>query len=360
MPLQDIIIDSIRSKGPISFRDFMETALYYPGHGNYTSPGDKIGKGGDYYTSPCLGNLFGQMIAKQIEEVWELLNRKPFSIVEYGAGQGTLCYDILQQLKTNAVLYNQLRYVIIEKSEEMKQRQVKLLKDKVEWYDDIAFVGNFNGCILANEVLDNFAVHQVLMQDELMEIFVDYDNDFKETLSPAGEKLKNYLSALKIELPNGYRTEINLEATKWIKNIAGALNEGVVLTIDYGYGSKELYGPNRKSGTLLCYHKHTINEAFYRNPGEQDITAHVNFSALKYFGEQSGLTFGGFTNQAQFLLSLGLCDHLTSQVKQVPHQGNLMMIQQLLMGLGKKIKVLALQKGINKPLSGMRLSLPLV
>ena len=139
------------------------------------------------------------------------MDKEPIVIVEYGAGTGVLCFDILGYLKKNTTLYDQVRYCIIEKSEAMKKEQ-SCLNEKVEWIGNLSDIAGITGCILSNEVIDNYSVHQVIMEDELMEVYVDYTNEFFEVLRPASEELKNYLAEQNISLPKGYRTEINLQA----------------------------------------------------------------------------------------------------------------------------------------------------
>jgi len=371
LQLSEIIKNKINEDGPISFHDFMEIALYYPGLGYYTSSNDKIGKQGDYYTSPYLTTIFGNVLAKQLEEMWVFTGKKDFTIVEYGAGMGSLCIDILKQLNGNKEFYKKLKYCIIEKSETMRLKEKiiidqNLANEKICWYDSIEELPSFTGCVLANEVLDNFSVHKVVMkEDGLKEILVDYENGFIEILKPAHEDLKNYFSQLDIELPNGFCAEVNLEAIDWLKKISSSLKKGFVLTIDYGYPSSELYQTHHRLGTIVCYNKHTVNDLPYQNIGQQDITAHVNFSALKFWGTKHGLNNCGFTNQSQFLLGLGLTEHLR---KLEEHEKNsfevrkkLMSVHTLLMSMGKKFKVLIQQKGLNKPiLSGLQFCQPLI
>lgn len=365
MLLSEIIIEKIRLNGPISFCEFMEMALYYPGLGYYTSAEDKIGTDGDYYTSPYLTNIFGEMIGKQLEEMWSVLDRKPFTILEYGAGPGTLCLDILNYLKNNPALYDDLQYCIVEKSPVMVEMEKKILHEKVRWLNSLNDISPITGCILANEVVDNFSVHQVIMKDELMEVFVDHNNGFAEVLKPASEALKDYLDRLGVVLPNDFRTEINLEAIIWIKESASALKQGFALTIDYGYPSAELYDEQRRSGTLVCYKDHIVNSNFYAEIGNQDITAHVNFTALKRWGMQYGLEWTGYTDQAYFLRSLGLVNHLRKiedKLKGDPAAARRTLVQlnKLLLDMGKKFKVLIQHKGIQKPmLSGLQFSQPL-
>jgi SAM-dependent MidA family methyltransferase len=369
--LEKIIRDKIRSEGPLSFHDFMEMALYYPGLGYYTSEPGKIGKHGDYYTAPHLSAVYGNLVAKQLEEMWQLCGKKDFTVVEYGAGMGSLCNDILDQVKQNKEFFKQLKYCIIEKSEAMRRKQMRivapgLVNEKIAWYDSIEDIPSFTGCVLANEVLDNFSVHKVIMKEnELKEIFVDYDNGFIEVQKPAHDDLKEYFAALAIELPNDFCAEVNLEAVEWIKRISSSLDKGFVLTIDYGYPSSELYQSYHRLGTIVCYNKHTVNDLPYNNIGLQDITAHVNFSALKFWGAKHGLNNCGFTNQSQFLLGLGLTEHLRKLEEKENNsfevRKKLMMLHTLLMSMGKKFKVLIQQKGLTNPLlSGLQFCQPLI
>ena len=347
--LKNIIIEKIKNTGPISFHDFMETCLYYPGMGYYTSPRNKIGKKGDYYTSSYVTPVFGVMIARQLEEMWKILGQKKFMVIEYGAGTGFLACDILNSIKCNCKFYDSLEYYIIEKSPVMREIEKSILPEKVCWYNSIDEIpGEISGCVLSNELLDNFSVHQVIMDDELMEIFVDYENNFFEVLKPAGELLKNYLSELGVSLPKSYRTEINLEAISWIKNIADRMKEGFVITIDYGYPSRELYRSYRNRGTLMCYYNHAVGENPFQHIGEQDITAHVNFSALYHEGKKYGLDGCGLTDQADFLSNLGIEEYL-EEIKlhdQLSSQKELLLKKILLEDMGRKFKVFIQRKGV--------------
>ncbi|HVU57773.1 MAG TPA: SAM-dependent methyltransferase [Puia sp.] len=363
MSLSQIIVDRIKKEGPISFHDFMEMSLYYPGYGYYSTSRTRIGKGGDFYTSPCVSSLFGEMIARQLEEMWYWLGKQPFSIVEYGAGTGLLCRDILHSLKKNEALYVDLAYHIIEKSG--CSGPDELFPEKVSWHEDITDVPAIVGCVLSNELIDNFSVHQVVMQDELMEVYVDHDNGFTECLRPASQNLKDYFHELGVELPRGFRTEINLQAIDWIGRVAGVLKKGFVLTIDYGFPSRMLYDRHRNQGTLVCYHRHAIGYSPYNHIGEQDITTHVNFSALCHWGSNYGLELGGYTNQAYFLQGLGLAAHLKEmeekgEMRQWTASEKLSLIRTLLMDMGSKFNVLIQYKGLRKPLlSGMRFPQPI-
>ncbi|HEX3934604.1 MAG TPA: SAM-dependent methyltransferase [Puia sp.] len=352
LELSTHIREHIRKHGAMSFRDFMETALYHPELGYYMRSREKIGQAGDFYTSSCLGPVFGAMIAKQLAQMWELSGESEFTVVEFGAGTGMLCQDILDYFRDYTTRYGQLSYVIIEKSPVMREKERALLPEKVCWHDSLETLGPFTGCVLSNELLDNFAVHQVVMQDELMEVFVDDRGGLVEILRPAASDLKDYFAGLEVQLPEGHRSEINLEALDWLRQVSCYIQKGFVITIDYGYLSGDLYSACRSRGTLLCYNRHRVNENFFMDIGCQDITSHVNFSALRNRGREFGLNCCGLTTQAEFLLALNFKDYLRSQktkdadVLQLAMQ-EARMTRTLLIDMGSKFKVLIQHKGMQ-------------
>ncbi|WP_018629090.1 class I SAM-dependent methyltransferase [Niabella aurantiaca] len=356
MELSEQIIQKIKREGPIRFQEFMECCLYDPGQGYYASSKDHIGVGGDYYTCATLTPAFGATIARQLEEMWRHLDAGTFTIVEYGAGDGTLCRDILSALRHNKPMYEHLQYCIIEKGE---PGGLPVLDEKVSWHQSIGEIAPIQGCVLSNELLDNFPVHQVWMEAELMELFIGFRNGFVETWRPAAQGLKDYFSELGIELPRGFRTEINLQAVGWIAEVANAIDKGYVLTIDYGYPSEELYKSCRSSGTLLGYYRHAVTDALYDHIGQQDMTAHVNFSALNHWGNKNGLNTCGFTDQCHFLLSLDVPEvirEMLSGEKDVARaaQKASLLRYLLLADMGIKCKVLIQEKGgCSKTLSGL-------
>jgi SAM-dependent MidA family methyltransferase len=362
MELYDRIAELIRQHGPVSFREFMEMCLYDRQSGYYTSQCKGIGKHGDFYTSPTLTPVFGTLLGKQLEEMWEQLGCRPFTIVEYGAGTGHLCRDILAYLWHNERMYSALRYCIIEKSPVMRQYACKMLPADVEWYDCISEIGEINGCIISNELVDNFAVHRVVMQDTLKEVYVDFQNGFAELLQPASPELGNYFSEMNVKLPVGYSTEINLDALEWISEVALALTTGYVITIDYGFKNPDLYRSDKRQGTLLCYCNHAVSDSFYEHVGEQDITSHVNFSALCHWGALCGLTEAGFTDQGLFLTGLGFREQLLRSLESeadvvLAARKAAWLSQILLLDMGSKYKVLIQQKGVeNSCLTGLSLS----
>jgi SAM-dependent MidA family methyltransferase len=334
-PLRQKIIDRIKKEGPITFKTFMEMALYEIGLGYYASEHTEIGKAGDFYTSQHLHPAFGAMIGKQLEEMWEIMGKpSEFYAVEHGAGAGLMCMDIMSYLQKRAI-YHSFTYVIVELNPFIQKKQKKLLEKystKVKWISLFEEIGYIKGCILSNELLDAFPVHLIEMEDQLKEIYVDvdYENNppstpfneggqggfsvgnfkginFKETKRPLSTKaIVDYIHEFSIQLPKGYRTEINLKIKDWLRSISKFLSEGFVLTIDYGYPASDYYSDERNRGTLLCYYKHQVNEDPYSNIGQQDITAHINFSSIKKWGEKYGFRTIGFCQQGTYLISLGI------------------------------------------------------
>src|SRR5258708_5295481 len=272
MNVADLIIDRIRQNEAISFRDYMDMALYHGDFGYYTSSAHTIGKRGDFFTSPFISSAFGAMIGRQIEEFRKQIIGD-FTIIEYGAGTGLLCYDILEYLKLNRESFKSIRYVIIEKSSVLRKISQKYLGRNVTWLDDISKLGMVNGCVISNELFDNFPVHRMVRQNQqFMEVFVDYQHGFKEILKPARTDIVNVFDYHQADLPDGFCTEVCADAMEWFKNISQVLNKGYIMTIDYGYLLEELLQKQRTHGTIRCYYKHQVNFDLYQRPGEQDIT----------------------------------------------------------------------------------------
>ncbi|HEX2914049.1 MAG TPA: class I SAM-dependent methyltransferase [Chloroflexia bacterium] len=314
----------------ITFERFMEMALYYPGEGYYTHRVGLIGARGDFFTSPHLSPVFGELIGKQIAEFWERQGRpSSFEIVEIGAGQGLLAGDILSsQRKNNPAFWQALSYTMVEVSESLRlgqRRRLEALPDgaellaKTRWRSLEDFKpGEVTGCFLSNELLDAFPVHLIEVdQGNLYEIYVKLDEDksgFEEERGPlSNPAITTYFEKVGLNLheyADGYRTEVNLRALQWLEKVAESLHQGYVLTIDYGYPAAQRYHPLRSSGTLQCYFQHQVHADPYINIGRQDMTVHVDFTSLMQRGKELGLDNIGFTRQALFLASLGLGDKL--------------------------------------------------
>ncbi|MFN3396505.1 MAG: class I SAM-dependent methyltransferase [Thermodesulfovibrionales bacterium] len=367
--LKQRIIDRIITEGPINFEDFMEMALYHPDLGYYSRESTEIGRHGDFYTSPHLHPIFGVMMGRQIFEMWMIMEKPSFQIVEMGAGEGYLARDMLDYLsKTKSErlreFFKNLSYTIIEINPSFRKRQQGLLYDfldKVNWVNDIEEIDTLTGCLLSNELLDSFPVRLIEMAEDLKEIYVSIDGggNLIEIKRPCGEEIRDYLEGFKVKLPSGYRTEINLRIKNWLIKVSEKLNEGFILTIDYGYPACDYYSEARNRGTLLCYHGHRIEEDPFKNLGEQDITAHVNFSSLKKWGEEVGLKTIGYCEQGPFLVSLGIDEIIEELYGEVPDPVEVSKIKGLIMpeGMGESHKVMIQYRGKRevKTLQGFNL-----
>ena len=365
--LAQLILDRIRSRGEITFASFMEAALYEPGLGYYTSAGRKVGAEGDFYTSMNVHGAFGRMIAQEICRFWELLDSPaPFTLAEAGAGGGQLALDILDAIcELNERLYGALVYRLIEKEPSLKQAQSARLArhaERLAWSSPEELAAGelrFTGCLISNELFDAMPVHIVEMTEQgLQELWVGADADgfCERLLAPSTPELAAYLARYQVRLLTGQRAEINLAAPDWIAAAAKALERGFVLTIDYGYLSEELYTPQRRNGTLLCYHRHSTNENPYLLVGEQDITTHINFSQLMEAGTDVGLATVWFGEQYRFLLGVGLVDELvrlealaTTDQERLKHRLALKKLMLPEGGMGDTFKVLIQAKGVENP-----------
>ena len=318
-----MIREEIKRNGPIPFARFMESALYHPEYGYYTSPGEKIGWKGDYYTSSSVHPVFGELLAKQFFQMAGVLGEGEWTLVEAGAGKGTLCFDILTALQREAPdLFNRVRYVIIERSGWLRDRQIERLKplfsDRVRWEDQVP--GGITGVVFSNELLDAFPVHRLRVGPEsVQEIYVGWEGGrFVETLGPPSHPdLTAYLKRAGVVFDRPVELEINLRALDWAREIGRGLKRGFVVTIDYGYPAEILYSAGRPRGTFLCYYRHTANENPYDHIGEQDMTAHIDFTSLAKAGEEVGLATIGFTDQTHFLMGLGIAQRMEAFAEQM-------------------------------------------
>ncbi len=350
----------------------MDLALYHPEYGYYSQKAT-LGKEGDFFTSVHLGADIGEMLAIQFMEMWSILGKPvEFTLIEMGAGQGYLAADILNYIKQEYPdLFKALKYTIIEKSPGLKQLQQQRLKEfEVTWCDLEEIPNNsVTGCFFSNELVDAFPVHQFKIENtELREIYVTNvdstpsppsspSNLFTEiTDKPSTPKLLDYLNSLEIDInqyPDGYRSEINLAALQWLSVIANRLQRGYVLTIDYGYIKNRYYNPRRDRGSLQCYTQHHRHNDPYINIGQQDITAHVDFTALEKNGDRLGLHKIGLTQQGLFLMALGLGERVASLSQSKQPLSTILQrrdsLHQLLdpMGLGG-FHVLAQAKGLKE------------
>jgi SAM-dependent MidA family methyltransferase len=314
--------------GRIPFARFMELALYHPVWGYYLSPERRPGRPGDFLTAPETHPFFGITLARQIAECWERLDRPdPFVVREYGSGIGALAWDLIGGLSTELPECRAaLEYRLIETNPHRLEQSLAAfaeggLGDAVrgEWISPGSDPEPITGVVLANEVADAFGVHRLIWREgKLREGWVVWSRDgFAEEegdLSPeaAAADPEGMLGENGIALAEGDRIEINPAATAWFASAARGLQRGYTIVIDYGYPATELYGAHRLAGTVRAYRGHTVSDDPFTHVGEQDLTAHVDFSALRRAGEDAGLTFAGQTNQGAFLASLGMGDLLVT------------------------------------------------
>ncbi len=321
--LCDLVQKKIATSGGwINFSEFMHMALYTPQLGYYSGGSQKFGTmqngGGDFITAPQLTPLFAQALARQVAQVVSLTQG---NILELGAGTGQLAADLLLALDNLGQLPDQ--YCILEVSSHLRLTQQELLKEKlpivllekVVWLD--ALPTNFVGIILGNEVLDAIPVHLLVKKNnDLYERGVVFDEGFKwqdiplKDKSLHDDKLSNLIDA--DELPNDYLTEVCPAAAGLIHSLATVLQTGAILMIDYGFSAREYYHPQRNEGTLMCHYQHYAHSNPLINIGLQDITAHVNFTAIAEVGLAQDLSLHGYCNQAQFLLNCSILDLLSA------------------------------------------------
>lgn len=347
--------------GWIGFDRYMQLALYTPGLGYYSGSRAKFGEAGDFITAPEMGGLFGACLGGQVAEVFEQTGTR--TILEFGAGSGALALSVLKELERLGSLPD--RYLILEVSGALRARQAQTLRsagtqyfERVGWLESLP--DSFSGVVLANEVLDAmpFRVFERSPRGDVDELGVVIDEKADTGLGwqarPADSELAAAVNSLGIESSAAYRSEICPQAVAWLRSIADVLQQGVLFLVDYGFPQHEYYHPDRHQGTLMCHFRHRVHDDPFFRPGEQDITAHVDFSAIARAGQAAGLAPLAFANQAAFLIGAGLLQRiptdasvreqleLAQQVKKLtlPHE------------MGELFKVLVLARDCRPELSG--------
>lgn len=341
-------------KQSITFEEWMNEVLYNPYGGYYTGnltklSGDNTASHlqGDFTTAPELSSWYGRTLTQQIQQILDASRSK--QILEFGAGSGKLALSILEQMNDPHI-----QYFILELSAELKQRQLNTLKDyakQVIWLDSLP--NEFSGCMLANEVLDAMPVKLIQWNTDglLEEVYVSWKN---KTLAyeyyPASSALSHIMQQRMPVLP-GYRTEINLRAEAWIRELGKCLSCGGILLVDYGFPRHEYYHPQRLHGTLMCHLQHHAHDQPLLYPGLQDITAHIDFTAIADAAIEGKLEVLGYTSQGRFLINCGLLNLLhqldPSDVQQYTRQ--IGPIQKLISEaeMGELFKVMLLGKGLD-------------
>ncbi len=319
---QEILLQKQMLSNDITpFADFMQQALYAPGTGYYTGTTSKIGAKGDFITAPEVSPVFSQCVATQCQQVIQAVDNGV--IVEIGAGLGTMAADMLQYLQTVNALPK--HYYILEISPWLREQQRQRIQQKapdlfglVTWMDQ-PLTEPFNGVIVGNEIIDALPVHRFQMKDgQICELGVGVQNSqFVSSILPKpNPKLITQVQQIQAnigQLPEGYCSEVLLHIDQWLGGQTKMLQQGIVLLIDYGYSQKEYYAPYRATGTLRCHYQHQAHDNPFIHIGEQDITAHVDFTALAEAAIEVGLTVSGYTTQAMFLAACGFQDKANDQ-----------------------------------------------
>ena len=352
------IQQTIRQQGGwIPFAEYMQMALYTPHLGYYSGEANKFGHEGDFVTAPEISPLFAQALGHQVSQV---LEETAGNVLELGAGTGKLAAGILLRLHELGQLPQ--HYFILEVSANLRQRQQEYLRkmlpeslfSRVQWLDELP--ASFDGVVIGNEVLDAIPVHVVSWQQGA---WYERGIGLESGLSWQQRPLQDgsLVSAIKADqLPDGYTTEVCPAAQGLIASLAGMLGRGLILMLDYGFSASEYYHPQRTQGTLMCHYQHYAHDDPFIYPGLQDITAHVDFTAMAEAGLAHGLDCAGYTNQAQFLINCGMLQ-LLQQISPEDSGRYLPMVaavQKLLSPaeMGELFKVLALSKGVGLPLMG--------
>ena len=349
--------------GSIGFAEYMNAALYAPGLGYYSARSDQFGEAGDFVTAPESTPAFALPVARQIEEILDSLGGG--NLCELGAGSGALAAALLEALAGIGALPD--RYLVVEPSTALREHQQARLAslparlgERIEWRQDVP--RGFTGVVLANEVLDAIAASRFRVDTGgIRECRVGWSGDGFRWVEadlergPVAEHLRAILASLDEPLPAGYVSECAPERQAWVRRIAGRLERGVALVFDYGYGRAEYYHPQRRAGTLRCFHRHRAHDDPLILTGLQDISVHVDFTAIAEAAAESGLSIAGYTTQAEFLVAAGLLEacrdlepgsrrhaELTAQIKRLTLPGE----------MGEAVKVLALARGYAGALLG--------
>lgn len=370
-PIKKQILETVRGFGPLTFEHYMALCLYHPEHGYYMQGRERTGAKGDYFTSPDLHPIFARLIARQAAEMWEALGRPSrFAWIEMGPGRGWFARDFLRWVRSaRPKFFQALEYVAIEPGPRqrvlLRERLAEdELESKVRILENISELEPQTGCFFSNELVDAFPVSLVTRAGgRLKEIYVTAEGDeLREKVGAiSSTEVAAYVARYAKGMEDGHRVEVNLRAAQWIRTIAEKLSRGFAVTIDYGDLAPKLFTPDRPQGTLMSYRGHVATEDSYNAPGEQDLTAHVNFSALIDAGKEVGLDLTGFTTQERFLLALGeenefgyLYDPGQSETEQLQAR---LKLKRLINpeGMGTIFKVLVQHRGFNSPqISGLK------
>jgi len=355
----------IHAHGRLSFAQYMEIALYLPGLGYYANNGEKFGIRGDFVTAPEISPLFGACMARQVADVLARLHDG--AVLELGAGSGALAESALLALSGMDVLPS--HYFILEPSASLQQQQRERLQaslpaalfERVSWLSCLP--KSFSGVVLANEVMDALPVEVVrIFPDDARQAFVTWDEALDKlvwdwqviTDSEIQQRVNRIRDVVGEVSAQGYTTEICTVLSAWVASLADMLMEGAIVLVDYGYPRREYLSPNRWMGTLRAHYRQRAHQDVFWYPGLQDMTAHVDFTAVAESGCAQGLTLAGYTTQANFLLALGIVGMIDASADVVSHLKLAQQIKTLTMPdeMGENFKVIAFTKGIEGALAG--------
>lgn len=361
-PLAEILAERIRSAGPVTFAEYMEACLYHPEFGYYAKPDQAPRR--DYFTSVDVSPLFGRLLTIQYHQMWDLLGRpNPFLLVEAGAGTGALAKQVLDFAASSLGDFDAAtNYLAVERSPARRAMQEKLLalhaaRAHVTCAEELP-ASIPCGVIFSNELLDALPVHRVVNEEgSLKEIYVALgDAGLREETGPLSTPaIAEYFGEQRMELREGQQAEAGLAARDWVIEAGRRLERGFLMTIDYGHEARELYDERHMRGTLLAYDHHRATEEFYRAPGEQDLTAHVNFTALGLWGHRAGLTRTALVSQTKFLLSLARQEQMgaldaTEETEEARLRARLQFKTLIYPeGMGETFQVFIQHKGIESP-----------
>lgn len=357
--MNEVFKKKLKAKLPMPFHAYMQMALYDVDFGYYTTKNNIIGAQADFITAPELSSLFGFTLAKQIQTSG--IADEPFHILELGAGTARLCIDVLTYLKKQQLPIE--KYYILDLSPRLKEKQLAQIEalapqllPHIVWLQ--RWPQDFQGVVLANEVLDAMPVHRFLWTGErVFESYIVWDHGLKEEFLPCQDKaLEDFVKALELG-PSLYCSEVNLWLDPWLKGLYESMSKGLVFLIDYGFTRSEYYHPDRNQGSIMCHQRQQAHSDFLQSPGQTDITAHVDFSLLAHLAHALGFSVLGFSNQASFLLSNGILELLAQLQDEKKYYANAQALKLLLQSqeMGDIFKVMALGKNYDMPLQGFML-----
>jgi SAM-dependent MidA family methyltransferase len=362
MLLRALIVDLIRSRGPITVAEYVDLALYHPTLGYYTTARQRSGRGGDFFTSVDVGPIFGEMLAVQLDEMWRLAGAPPsFDLVEAAAGNGRLARDVLDAACRDApAFYEAVALHLVERSTAARGAQRDTLgphTGKLSSSGETCPAG-VTGVIFANELLDALPPHQVVMrEDGLREVRVtERDGALVAVEGPLSTpQIARSLARVGAELQPGWTAEVNLAAESWMRDAAGRLDRGFLIVIDYGHEAADLFSPVHAAGTLRTFRQHATapaERAWLDDPGSSDITADIDLTGVRLAAEDAGLTTLAALDQTYFLIGLGIAERLSREAgDRVAALRRRLAGKTLLLpgGMGSSHKVLVFGKGVGTP-----------